>query len=607
MFFTNRLGLLFKRLSLLLLPYSLLRLGFYFYHLDIYKQFQVEEIFKSFLLGIRFDVAAILLLNLSIILLALFPSENTKFLKFERLIFTIINTLGIIMALNDFELFLFMGKRLSSDIFAVTGDIIDQLPQIALYYWYFPLLAIAFGAGVYFFDQWFFSIREEKKGLWGKVASGIVLIALTVVGIRGGLQSKSINVQSAFVQGKNELGHLVLNSPYHFLRTLKNKRIEKLSYLKSDAEAKNILLRERVFEQGFESSKKFNVILLILESFSLEYVEQGYTPFLKSLIKDSIYFDKHLANGRRSIEVLPSILCGIPSLINDPVSKSSYSGNKFVCMPKLLKGAGYTNYFFHGGTRGTMGFESYTLSNGFDKYFAKQDYHGGDYDGTWGIYDGPYLQYVANHINKMPEPFLAGIFTLSSHQPYSVPAQYKGRFNKGTLEIHESIGYTDFAVKRFFDTVKNQAWFKNTIFIITADHTQKHESSKFQNLVGQYRVPLLIYSPAIKKREIDKVTQHSDIPPTVLDLVGVKGEMAMIGSSVFSRDQGMAINYANGSTYFLVQDNIVSTIDKAGNGKTLQIDWNSGSLTSVGPRDDKLLRASLQYFINGLLNNNLSP
>lgn len=597
---------LFKRFLFLLIPYSILRIGFYLYHSNIYKQFDQREIFTSLLLGIRFDVAAIIILNLFIIILALIPSEKSQFLKVERIIFSVMNTIGFIMALNDYELFLFMGKRLSFDIFAMSDDILQQLPQITLHYWYFPLAALALGVSVYFTDKSLFPLRSSVSRRSEVLFGGILVLALTALGIRGGLQHKSINIQSAFVQGKNELGHLVLNSPYHFFRTLKNKRVERLQYFASDDEARKIILKMRDLRPGFIQKKKYNVVLLILESFSLEYVEKGYAPFLTRLMGESLSFDRHLANGRRSIEVLPSVLCGLPSLIDEPISKSVFSGNKFNCLPRIIKEAGYTNYFFHGGSRGTMGFEAYTLSIGFDKYFSRDDYGSQDFDGTWGIYDGPYLKFAADKINEMPKPFFAGIFTLSSHQPYAVPKGIK--FPKGTLEIHESIGYTDSAVKDFFEKIKNETWFKDTVFILTADHTQKLESGKFENLVGHYRVPFLIYIPGQKLPLIkNKVTQHSDIPPTVLDMVGLNSnQLPKLGASVFSADKGLAINYADGTRYFLVQDENVYTLDKSGKAQLMQIDWDSGKLSEAVPSEDLKLRAFLQYTINGLINNNLS-
>lgn len=598
-----------KRFLFLLLIYSLLRVGFYFYHLNIYKQFTSDEILTSFLLGIRFDVAGILLMNLSIVFLSLIPSNYPKFLKFERWLFVLVNMIGFVMAIDDYELFLFMGKRLSFDFFALGDDILQQLPQIALYYWYFPVLVLLLGIGLYFIDKRYFALKNSAINPLPFILSSLFLLGGSFVGVRGGLQSKSINVQSAFTQGKNELGHLVLNTPYHFLRTLKNKSLEKVTFFGTDDEAKGIILKNRVFESGQLALKK-NVILLILESFSSEYVEKGYTPFLSELIKQSQFFPYHLANGRRSIEVLPSVLCGLPSMIGEPLSKSMFSGNKFVCMPKLLKAAGYTNYFFHGGSKGTMGFESYTLSNGFDRYFSRSDYpKKEDFDGTWGIFDEPFMLFTIDEINKMPEPFLAGIFTLSSHQPYSVPEKYHGKFPKGTLEIHESIGYTDYALKQFFTKARTQKWFNNSIFIITADHTSKLESKKFQNSIGQYRVPLLIYDPSGSLKELDtkKVVQHSDIPSTIVDMLGVTGkELPATSVSVLSSDSGLAMNFIDNREYLMVSDSKVLKMSKDGSQIKLNYDWETGDFSSPESSTDLLLKAYLQYYLNGLINNNLS-
>jgi phosphoglycerol transferase MdoB-like AlkP superfamily enzyme len=270
-------------------------------------------------------------------------------------------------------------------------------------------------------------------------------------------------------------------------------------------------------------------------------------------------------------------------------------------MPKILKEAGYTNYFFHAGARGTMGFESYTLANGFDRYFSKQDYGDKDFDGTWGVFDLPYLQYVASELSQIKEPFLAGAFTLSSHQPYTIPNEFKGKFPKGNLEIHESIGYTDFALRKFFEKVQHEKWFSKTIFIITSDHSQKLETPKYLNMVGSYRVPLLILGPGIKAGENLKVTQHSDIPRTVLDYLEIKGDLPGTSVSVFNDDAGVGINLADGRTYFLATKDTVQTLDEG-----FVYNWETGVMSAGKKNTSPLLKAYLQYFMNGLLNNNLS-
>lgn len=589
-----------KRVSVLLVVYSVLRIGFYFYHLNLYRQFTEDEIFTSLLLGIRFDLAGILMVNAVILILATIPSYNKVFLKFERLLFILLNTAAIVASIDDYELFLYMGKRLGMDLFVISDDIWAQAPQLVQNYFYFPLIGIALGVLFYFFDRRYFSFNK-KKTTWFSYLTSILLLGLAFVGIRGGLQHKSINIQSAFVQGKNELGHLVLNTPYHFLRTLKNEKQKALTYFQNDDEAKNIILNRREFRDGIQGVEKANVVLIILESFSLEYMEEGFTPFLTELKKEGVFFSHHLANGRRSIEALPSLLCGLPSLLKEPISKSIYSGNKFSCFPEILKKAGYTNHFYHAGSRGTMGFESYTLANGFHKYFSREDYGTQDFDGTWGIFDRPYLQYVSQEISQMKEPFLAGIFTLSSHQPYAIPEEYKGKFPKGTLEIHESIGYADFALREFFESAKKTSWYKNTFFIITSDHSQMLRTKKFSNMPGRYRVPLLILGPGLNPEENKKATQHSDIPRTVLDLVQLEGDLAATSVSAFAKDGGGAINFADGSTYFLATNTSLQTLEHE-----FPYDWETGDLGAPKPNEDPLLKAYLQYFLNGLIKNNLS-
>jgi len=599
---------LLKRFSFLIICYSLIRIGFYFYHLNVYKHFHSEDIIQSFILGIRFDIAAICLVNAPIVLMSILPWRNRFYLGVERSLFVFLNFVGIVISLVDYELFLFVGKRMAYDLFFVTGDIIDQLPQMIVNFWFVPVVAIALCFAIYLFDKNLFRLSGRPINKKSHFALSVLIAGLTFVGIRGGLQHKSINVQSAFTQGKNELGHLVLNSPYHFLRTLKNKSIQKLTYFKTDKEAVEVVLKKRDFRFSKTFSGQKNIVLIIMESFSLEYMEKGFMPFLDELKKKSLYYPYHLANGRRSIDALPSVLCGLPGLIDEPISKSSFQGNKFVCMPQILKEKGYTNVFFHGGAKGTMGFESYTLANGFDKYYSKNDYpHGRDFDGHWGIFDGPFFQFFNQELKETKEPFLGAIFSLSSHQPYSIPAGMS--FPKGTLEIHESIGYADDSLRRFFEKAQTEKWYANTIFVITSDHTSKLESKKFQNQIGKYRVPLIIFAPGEKLGEMNtqKVTQHSDIPKTILDLAGADGgEMAATGVSILSGDMGYALNYADGQDYLFVSKDEVIRLTKNGTQESYVYDWETGDATTPVENQDPILKAYIQYFLNGLISNNLS-
>ncbi len=320
----------------------------------------------------------------------------------------------------------------------------------------------------------------------------------------------------------------------------------------------------------------------------------------------------NLANGRRSLEALPSIMTGFPSIVGKPIYQSQYQSNKFYALPRILKDNGYQTGFFHGGKRGTMDFDAYCYSIGFDKYYALEDYPNQDhYDGHWGVYDSYYLDYFVDTISEYKEPFFSGVFTLSSHQPYSLPESYKNKFPKGSLKIHESIGYVDQSLQEFFEKAKTKPWFNNTLFVITADHTQKLESKEFNHNSGRYRVPLAFYHPQKKLSELsaNRLTQQVDILPSILDFLQIKPDKKLLyGSSVFSNEDGRVLNFINGN-YFYYKDQFMMRFDKS-SAKLYRFDETMSAASEV---DDKQihhhmlqeLKAYIQYTNNGLRSNKI--
>ncbi len=593
------------RLLFLLPIYCLLRAGFYFYHLNTYQLFSTTSILYSFIYGLRFDIAAIFWSSSPLILLSVIPFKS-KILEFVKSLFYVVTTTLVILAsLDDYELIQFMGKRLSQDLFVIGGDIWSQLPQLITYYWYFPLLTVLVALGLWKFDKKYFRpLSKMPSSLIIHTQLSLLILVITAFAIRGGIQKKPLSVQSAFTQGEHELGNLVLNTPYHFLRTLGNETIKPLQYM---SEAGVLSLIKRV-DPNYEGIKNANIVILILESFSEEYFEKGYMPFLKELKSKSIFFPHHMANGRRSIEALPAIFNSLPSLLSEPISKSNFQSNQFFGLGHALKKAGYTNYFFHGGFRGTMSFDAYILSNGFDKYFAREDYPDQkDFDGNWGIYDGPFLKYSLKVMDEMPTPFMVGLFTLSSHQPYSIPEEWRGKFPKGNLEIHESVGYVDQMLREYFEIASTKEWFKNTLFVITADHTQKLEDQKFNNTVGRFRVPLFLYSPTHQWKKINtsQISQHADIPKTVLDFVQIKSErLPLTGHSLLGTSAGVGI-YRDNAEFGLITGQKLYRLQE-NTSQVSQYNWETGTESSAKKDDALLLKAYLQYFTNSLINNSLS-
>jgi uncharacterized sulfatase len=257
-----------------------------------------------------------------------------------------------------------------------------------------------------------------------------------------------------------------------------------------------------------------------------------------------------------------------------------------------------------------MDFDAYTLSIGFSKYYGMEDYPDQKhFDGSWGIYDDKFLNFFGDKLDQNKKPFLSVLFTLSSHQPYSIPKEFQGTFPKGTLEIHESIGYVDESLRLFFEKNKNKDWFENTLFVITADHTQKTKGLKFNSTLGKYRVPLFFYHPNFDFKEVNstQITQHVDILPSVLDFLDLEQDKNLLyGRSVMSSVSAPILNSINGS-YILIKDNQMIRM----NGEKATIyDISDDLLTEKLSREsgeelEVLLKSYIQYSINGLIRNDL--
>jgi phosphoglycerol transferase MdoB-like AlkP superfamily enzyme len=278
----------------------------------------------------------------------------------------------------------------------------------------------------------------------------------------------------------------------------------------------------------------------------------------------SLVFPDSYSNGQSSMDAVPSIIAGLPAIMEKTFIFSKYSSNKITSLADILKNKGYQTSFFHGGINGTMGFDAFSKAIGCDNYYGKDEYsNDADFDGKWGIYDEEFLQYFANTLNSFNEPFFSCIITLSSHHPYTIPKRYNEKFPRSSLKIHRSIRYADYSLKRYFETVSKMPWYKNTLFVLTADHTEKYEKKTYRNKVNKYAVPLVFFHPGdpMLKGIDTTISQQADILPSVLDYLNYNNDFVAFGNSVFdTTSTHFAVNYSNG-IYQLIEDNYVLHFD----------------------------------------------
>jgi phosphoglycerol transferase MdoB-like AlkP superfamily enzyme len=448
------------------------------------------------------------------------------------------------------------------------NDLISLVPEYLKDYWYLALILIASLVLCWYISKKIISKASPPKiNYFVQWIILIFTIGLFLIGVRGGFQLKPLKVLDASLYGTPKTVPLVLNSPFTFIQSYGRKRLAETKYMSNEIAEKQFSIYHRA-KSEFQM-KKMNVVIIIVESLSREFMscygsEKSYTPFLDSLASRSLVCRNSFANGTRSMEAIPAILAGIPHLMPDSYIYSAYQGNRINSIGSLLDEKGYETAFFHGGTNGTMGFDSFVKMAGIKKYYGRSEYgNEKDFDGLWGIYDEEFLQSTAKTLETMKKPFCTTIFTLSSHEPISIPSKYKGKFTRGKLPIEQGIEYVDFALEKFFNTASKMDWYRNTIFIITGDHTPgRTQHPWYQSTVGMFEVPIMFFTPNNSLKGINnKLTSHVDIMPSVLDYLSYGGDYISFGSSIFDPlYDGLSFNLVNES-YQLLHDNYALVSD----------------------------------------------
>ena len=438
-----------------------------------------------------------------------------------------------------------------------------------------------------------------------------IFLGLFVLGFRGGMQFKPLTIISATQYGNSTCTPLILNTPFTYVKTFGKNVLEEKNFMSPIAAEQ---ISPTIHVPTDSAFRNLNVVLIILESFGKEYIGhynkgKGYTPFLDSLIDQSFDCTQTYANAKRSIEGIPAILAGIPSLLSEPFITSAYAGNTLTSIASLLDKKKYETIFFHGGTNGTMGFDNFAKATGYNRYFGRTEYNDDrDFDGSWGIYDEPFLIRTTEELTKINNPFFATIFTLSSHHPYEIPKKYESTFEKGTLPIHKSIRYADHSLKIFFEQASTLPWFKNTLFVITADHTATSDSPYYQNRQGMYSIPLIFFMPADNlEGKNNKTCQQIDILPSIMGYLNYDSTYFAFGQNTFDKNRsGYAITYLN-DTYQYIESNYTFITDYAGKNEYYQFadDTIKSQLAPDSSQMHLKLNAFIQKYNSALINNKM--
>jgi phosphoglycerol transferase MdoB-like AlkP superfamily enzyme len=572
----------------------------------------------AFLGGIRFDLSAIAWLylpwTLAVLLLAEQRSKTARVV--QKVLFHLSNVLCFFLNCTDLEYFKFTLKRSTADLFGIAAggnDLANLAPVFLTDYWYvllFFLLSVALA-------EWGYRLAGRKVvaeaakpwWLWRIAVIGLVLLLS-----RGGLQYIPLTVLDAGKYAAPAYMPVVLNTPFTCMTSIGKPLVEERNFMPQE-EADRLWPVVHRYGDSTLIPHRPNVAIIVLESFSAAYsgrlngTGQGCMPFLDSLMGQGLWYAHAYANGRRSIDGIPAVLASLPKMMEEAFIESPYATQPITALPGLLGAEGYATSFFHGGHNGTMGFDAFSRSAGFDRYMGRDQYPDPkDDDGVWGIRDRPFLQYWAQQLDRERKPFMSCLFTLSSHHPYKLPEAEAKRFAGGELAIMPTLRYADDALRQFFATARTMPWFSNTLFVITADHTADLlRQGETSGSAFDHWVPLCYYMPSkLAPQRAERITQQIDILPTVLDLMGYPKPFFAYGSSSLRRERLPAAVSESNATWLAIGDSCQLRSDGQ------RVLWSAGIEEGSVPPDSAarhllpVLQAAMQQYNHHILRGDMA-
>jgi phosphoglycerol transferase MdoB-like AlkP superfamily enzyme len=542
---------------------ELLRLGFLYRHRSIASGIPTLTILHSFLIGARFDVVVLSYIFIPLFILSCLPFIGIHRLKTSRVIIETILfscfALVFILSLIDIEHFGEFGTRLSFWAFEyldqpgmIWYSIWSGYPVITYLLLWIILTFIFVWAGIKVSKGIFGKKRREK--ILGRIFYLVLVLALLLLGARGRWQLAPIDwgvayfspygfanqlaLNGVYTLGKSYLDeqrdvHGQLTAQFHFFPTSEALfNVQKILVTPQErlADSLHSLTRWYYPSSKGEGNENYNVVVILLESWLAHFVgvlggKPEVTPNFDSLAKKGILFENFFATGTRTNRGIPSVLCSFPSSPIHSIMKRFAPNRPFFSLAEILKKRGYQSIVIYGGDLQFDNMEGFLRGEGFDTFIGQKDFPSKASLGKWGVPDHIVFERANQEFPKFGDrPFLGVIITLSNHEPFLLPSPDFEIFPKSVpySEYLNTFHYSDWALGQFFREAEKEPYFKNTIFVLVADHGRLLESQSDMPL-DRYRIACLIYAPRLFGFSPKKVTiigSQTDLLPTILGLLG---------------------------------------------------------------------------------------
>lgn len=540
----------------------------------IYTAFVPGNVFKQY--GGSFPEVAIAFVGLKTLLFGLMLFLTTQRIRIRNILYFITLFLYVLLiifnAVSEYFFWNEFGVRynfIAVDYLIYTneviGNIMESYPVVPLFS---AILALTL------FVTWFIfkNTKNELLTLLNfkqkliLLGSFLLLCGLSLFAIPQFDKIKSDNTFAQEIQanGLPKFYHAFTHNEldyFQFYPTL-NQKIAEENFLK---QFQPPTLEREIVSENPELKK--NVVLISIESLSADFLEhygntQKITPFLDSLATKSLMFTNLYATGNRTVRGLEALTLCIPPTAGESIIKRENNKNKFTT-GSVFKSKGYDVKFLYGGYSYFDNMEDFYKGNDYDiidrNNFKTEEI---SFANVWGVADEDMAKkaiQVMNQEAKSGKPFFNHWMTVSNHRPFTYP---EGRIDiPGTAKSREGgVKYTDYSIKKFFELAKKQDWYKNTVFVIVADHCAS-SAGKTELPMDKYRIPAMIFSEGfIQPQQFNPTMSQIDVMPTLLGLLNFNYKTKFLGQDVFKENFQPKAYIATYQDLGLIKDNYLTII-----------------------------------------------
>ena len=559
------------------------RMALFLYYFDRFSNSEVNY-WLSFLYGLKMDtIVASMLLVIPLILLSFTPKVFAKVVNlFLRLYFVFVIGFLIYIENATFPFFAEYDVRPNFKFVEYLEYPVEVFNMILADYKL--SLSIAFlmiGSFVWFFlkktkDSFTDILMTPvfKRALWF-----LPMAMLLFLGIRSSFGHRPANISDAMYSTNRIVNEITKNSLYSIGYSIYANKKYSTKIIKEYGEmsVQEALLRmqknlgitgndlnsssvfSRLEKTHFSSNKKKNLVIFLQESLGYQFVRPEITPELLKLKQKGVWFTEAYSNGTRSVRGIAGVTSGFLAVPGKGVVKRTKSQNNFFTFASLLKPMGYHTMFLYGGEARFDNMRAWFLGNGFDEVVEQKDYVDPAYVATWGVSDEDLVKKGNERFSALynkGKPFAALMFSSSNHSPFDIPEGKIKSLKPGEKCVENAVQYADYAIGKFFDEARKLPYYKETVFVVIADHNIRVYGDDVVP-VNMFHIPAVIVGEGIEPMEYSKLVSQPDILATALDYLGKDLEYPILGKSIFSDEKKEMVLMQFNNTYALrVKDKV---------------------------------------------------